>query len=575
MRYFERETIAYTFTAYYHGYIGDLGPSPSLYVNVYSVLTNQLVDIPSLVQVDEIVQVSNDVLFVGTIFVNKLGNTLPVGDYRIKLSVQAPAGVVDLLYAPIEVVANDHPFAVSFIGREEMTPDEVHYHFRDVIDPGVKIGFQITPGTESYSYDIHPGVLMTAGGVKIEHGKTARNAVHIEPAGENSRVDIVCVHYDNRRRDEQLSIRPPRFHVLQGGPAPDMPPSVPPFYTPIAYALVPENTGYPGEIQFVRDAIDTSKRPFHVVGSLQDGDGIRDVFEFPLEYIRSTTTAFVDGVPQYLHLGDYEELPSRLNRGAIRFLNGEVPQLGQKVTLSGQTHAGAYFEHDYSLYTPPSSPTPPQITTYTRTSLISEFVADTYIEGFWPDLSGGSPGFQQTEIPAQPLRGWELAGNYVYFDGLSQLLVPSLSALNASEFTIVILGDAREAASSINQMRIISKRQSTNNPHFSLSVVNDPLVPKVIAMHGGSANPVQINLTPAQWVGGPFKISCRKNAANLLTLQFNNVIQSGTVQSALPSSEPWVLGGEDTLGPGSGYEGKLFLVLLYNRILTQPEIDAI
>lgn len=576
MRYPEREAISYPFSVYYHGYLGDLGSDPVFFANVFDDSTDELIDVPSLVEMVEIVQVSNDVLFVGNVYINKL-DTAPivVGTYHLKLSVSTPSGIIDLLYAPIEVIPNDHVFRISFSGEENITSESINAHFREVITPGVKVGFHFIPGSQSYSFDITRGVLFTEHGVKIEHSARSTDAVTIDPAGPNGRVDIVTVFYNPRLFDEQGAHTPPQFRVLKGRELAGQsePPTIPPNHTGVSYALVPPNTGSPSQIKFSRLTEHPGRRPFFNKESMQVGDGVRSRFEFAIKYIEGTTRAGVDGVPQFAPY-DYKELPSIGNMGVIEFI-GEVPQPGQKVTLTGAAIAGAFFEHDYTLYSPPESPTPPVVTTYPRAGLVSEFVAENYVEGLWPDTESGSPGFANSPS-VSPYRGWGQDGHYVYFDGTHILnSLPGISGSNwlLPEFTIVLLGDLRDSTTSGNWMRLLTKPNGSGHD-FSLVAVNNAPAPS-LRLVVGDGSPVVISPTPAQWTDSTFKIVCTRSASGAISLSYNDVSGAGTAGPYIASGDDWTLGREEGTGAGTGFEGKLFLVLIYDRVLSQLEIDSV
>ena len=568
MQYYHNETIAFPFTAYYYGYPADLGTDPTFLVNLYSHTENQLIECDTFVEVKEAVAVGNDTLIIGIIFLNKLQNYLDIGDYRLKLSVQVGVNIIDLIYAPISIVANAHSLAVSSAARATLTPEELNYHLRDVIDPGVKNGFDIAVGA-GYDFDIYPGVLFTADGVKIEHGQVSRAAIRIEPATDYSRIDIVCAYYDKDSRDEQDSQCPPEFRVLRGkADGQGVPPSVPPHHTKIAYAIAPPYTASPTEIQFSKYRLVPTRRPFFSVPSFDYGDGVRTRFEFPVEFVRGTTTVDVDGVPQYVG-EDYTEVFETLGRGIIQFV-GEVPGEGQGVYLSGQATGGPFYEYDYSLYPAPAAPTPGVWCAYSRVGLVAEFLASTLTDTFWPDSTGNTTGFTQTDPQAMPVRGWnnEL-GDYVNFDGNQYMTLADTALLHLEEFTIVIEGDMRESPVNSNWMRILTKKCPDADPSLSLIAINSVTDPKAIVCSGSST---QIELIPGfHWNEGPFQITISRNADGELTMTYNGATVGSTAAAAPSySSNPWVLGAEEAVGFGSRFDGKITTILLYDDGLTDP-----
>lgn len=580
MQFIQHETITYPFTAHYFGFLADLGPSPVFQANLFSLADNRLIDIQTLVDISDMAQVSNESLITGTVYVNKLHNTLNVGSYRLKLAVQTPSNIIDLIYIPLDIVANDHTFYVSFLGREGLTPEEINYHFRNVVEPGVKNGFELSIGAGSFFYNVSSGVLYTKDGIKIEHQEFSPDAVYIAPAQDFSRVDAICLYYDKDKIDEQGSIRPPQFRVIPGlEDNTDTPPSVPPHYEILAYAMVPAHTSAPQQIVFNNFKLLSSRRPFFGKPALQLGDGTRARFDFAVPYIESTTTIDVDGVKQYRN-EDYRELTGTFNRGTIEFI-GEVPQAGQEVFLNGQTHAGMFYEHDYTLYTPPASPTPPQPSPYTRSGLVAEFIAENFTELTWPDTTGLTTGFRQDDSLLMPLRGWDgITGSYVYFDGNRYSTMAGASSLNLTQFTVVVKGDLRDSPTSANWMRILSKKNSgAADPDFSLIAINSPTAPELVFMCGGSSSRVTLLPTVPQWTASPFKIVVSRSSSGTMTASYKTTattVSGSHVGAALsPSSAIWTLAGEDGMSAGSRFEGKLTLVLFYNRILTQPEIDAI
>lgn len=565
MKFPYNETITYPFTAYYHGYLADLGESPSLDAYLYSVDDNKLLEIDAIVDLVETSQVSDDVLFVGTIYINKLENSIAVGEYRLKLSVRTSASTIELLYAPITIVENDHKFYVSFLGKETLLPEEVRYHLRNIVDPGIKTGFSISRSGSSWSYNIGPGVIYTKNGTVIEHGGTA-NAVHLQQTGGSPRIDAICVFYNPEQRDEEGSVTTPTFRVVKGLEDNNgLPPTIPPNYTVLRYASIPANAYSPTQIVLSDPRTKPGRRPFHRVPSIDSADGVKSRFSFNTDFIADTTVCHVDGIPQYISEGDYKEIKSTLNHSTIEFI-GDVPQLGQTVTLSGQRLNGPFYDHDFSIYSSIAA-TPSEVSSYPRDGLIAEFTGANYIAGLWVSSEGTLTPFRS--LVNMPLKGWD--GDllhYVYFDGTKVLDLEDAPSFNLDQFTIAIKLDVRDADTSSNWMRLIDKTGD-----ITVYFINSFSEPSLIADYFGTRLTLQIPRWKVDL--GPAVISITKDDANNVVLRYNDVMTSASIESGSKGSSAIRFGNAPIVNQGTGLQAKVKTILFYNRSLTSTELNTI
>ena len=566
MKFTKNSTITYPFTAYYYGYLGDLGPDPKVYVNLFSMTEGQLIDVDTLVDILEIREVSNETLFVGTAYVNKLGNYIDAGDYRLKISVQTPSNIIELLYAPIEIEDDPKKFLVSLIGENEPSDNDIRNHMKNIVDPGIKTGFQVTMSSDSYFYNIGYGVLYTASGCRVEHAGTNK-AVKVDPAADFQRVDAITLFYDETRLDREGKASSPTFRVLKGiEDGHSAPPTIPPNHTVIRYAVIPANTTSPSQIKLSNIVDNPGRRQFFNIPAVQVGDGTRSVFDFPVEFILGTTESYVDGVTQILG-EDYEEVSSKLSKSSIEFI-GEVPEPGQRVSLSGYRINGPYYDYDYSPYATPA-PLNPATVTHSRAGLVGEFLGEIFVEERWVDTCGTTNGFSAPKV-ITPLKGWDGSiGHYAYMEQDRSMMMPNISTLLTQEFSVVAKIDLRETIQSINWMRLLSKGTT-----FNLYVVNGDVEASFILDYGA----VRLIKTVPRWAVdlGIGTIAITRDTTMELKLQYNgDPVANAATPYVLLGSDAWILGQRPLEAPAPGIQGKLTKVLFYNRAITQLEINAV
>jgi len=567
MKFYKNSTVTYPFTALYFGYMADLGHKPKLYANLFSAEHNQLIEFDSLVDLQEVSQVSDEVLFVGTIYINKLGNSLDIGSYNIKLSVQTPSNIVDLLYLPVEVIENEHKFHVSYIAKSDPSPDELRFHLRNIVEPGIKHGYNVTPSAESYFYDVAAGDLYTKNGCKLGHRGTLK-AFKVDRAAAHPRVDAMCVYFDETRLDKNGDPSLPSFRVLKGiEDGTSMPPTIPPNYTVIRYAIIPANTSSPTQITLSNVNPIPGRRPFFTISSINFGNGTRDIFEFPIELVKGTSEIQVDGVPQFRD-EDYSEIYIGHSKTFIRFI-GEVPELGQTVTMSGQRNNGPYYDYDYSPYYTPTVITP-IVSTHSRVGLMAEFLGEVFTERSWVDTSGSSMGFSSTQ-DLSPIKGWNGdIGHYLAFNGSSSLVMPqTVASVIQDEFTVAIKMDLRDSVQSPNWMRVLGVQGA-----LQLFIINTAVDTAFIADYGST----RLTRVVPRWAIdlGSGVMSLSRGTDNVLTLKYNSFPASanGVTPVSIPLSAI-TLGQNhyEILAPG--FNGLITKALFYNRPLNGVELADI
>lgn len=357
MRFDKALPIVYPFTTYYYGYLSDLGENPVITVNLFNHAAHSVVEVDSMVDIKEIRQVSNDTLIVGTAYINREGNDLTPGDYRLLLTLQMPYTQVDLLYAPIEIADLNSSFRVSFVNRKNITDDEIRDYIKDIVPSGVKNGFNITFGQETNSLNIGAGVLYSDKGTKIVLDTTMKMPFYIDPTNDSARTDIICVHYDEKLYDRDGNVLAPDLRIIKGVNFTGTNiPVLPDCYVPIAYISIKANVKVinANNTRIIPIRYQINDRPFFNERALELGDGYRDEFSFNTFYIKDTTKVYVDGVRQYLG-EDYEEVSSSIGYSSIRFTDG-VPAEGQIVTMSGQTMISPYLDVDKTSYVTPYYP---------------------------------------------------------------------------------------------------------------------------------------------------------------------------------------------------------------------------
>ena len=426
MKFNKALPIVYPFTAYYYGYIADTGENPKLQVNLFSHDTaHAIVDVDVTVDLREVRQVSNDTLFVGTIYINRDGNNLLPGNYRILLTLQLPYTTVDLLYAPIELVDYGSPFQISYLNRQNITEDEFRSYMKDLVDPGIKRGMDIVLGNHTNSLVCTPGVAFSKGGTKIVMDNPVRLPFFLRRTYEYPRTDLVCIFYDESRQDAKGFAMEPEFRIIEGvgvNSSEFEPPLLPDNYIPLAYVTIKEDTELINaantNISQIRPFF--NGRPFFNVKANEIGNGIRDTFTFNTEYIRNTTEVYVDGVRQYNN-EDYTEETSTHGFGTIKFID-EVPEEGQLVTLSGQTLLTPYLDSDRTSYITPR-PVVDYPYPHPYDGFLAGYTGNSYSlgEAIWNcyDIEGASLVSTMTERPLYSYNNGQ--GRCVYFKHTDRL----------------------------------------------------------------------------------------------------------------------------------------------------------
>lgn len=567
MKYPQNTTISYPFTAYYHGYLADLGANPSLNVNIYSAAENQLIPTTVTVDLKESSQVYDDVLLVGTIYISQADNSLEIGNYFLNLSIQTPSTNITLLYAPLDIVDNSTRIRVSPSPGSLITDDEMRYHIRNIIPAGVKHGFRFLDNPENLHYSLTRGIAYTEEGYKIETTEI-HNAFNISPSSLE-RVDAVCLYYNPKHIDSNGRTPLPRFRVLKGiEDGNSIPPTIPPFHTVIKYALVPAGALYSKDIIFFEPIRLAGRRPFYNIPSQETADGSRSIFTFSNKFVEGTTESKVDGVPQYRDM-DYIETETAIGYTAIDFIDG-VPKAGQKVVLSGLKDTGPYYDHDYSPYNDPSA-TPPVSTPYSRSGLEIELLGHNYVSGTWQDTANLLNPFSY--IDEIPLKGWDgVRGEYVYFsEGTEALKCDNASTTISDSFTIAIKADFSELSQSQNWMRLLTKGDD-----LKVFFINSS-TPSFIVDYFGTRTILDIQRWKVDQGIALLSITFDASGApsGNLKLSFNSDSIENSINVGTFTSSDWVIGNEDPPQTNKGLHGRLMAILFYNRVLSELELSDI
>ncbi len=574
MKFTQGETIAYPFSVSYYGSKSDIGSPPTIHAHVFSVELQELIEISLLVDVVDIIQVSSQVFMNGTIFIPKKMNTLAVGEYRIKIAIAMPDTILDLLYVPVEIEPATRSFYVSSINKEDVTPQDVRFHLRNIIDPGVKAGFDISLSQDAFYLNIGPGTMYTTSGIKIEHAGTPK-AVKVRKTAANPRVDAICVYYNESLRDMDDLVAPPAFRVIEGPDTADyIPPTIPPNYTAVGYVILPANINTYDQIKISRAYTLLGKRPFFNVPSINTGDGVRDLFEFPTEFISGTTEVDVDGVGQVLS-EDYEEVDSKMGRSLIRFTDG-VPATGQRVSLSGQRFNGPFYDYDYSIYETGAA-TLPQARPYPITDMLAEYTAASFATDEWLDTMVRMPKWFSEHNDRLPSKGWSaVSGYYLNFEShtslklnLSELRSAPINPLYNGRVNISMEWNFLDLPVSMNWYRVFSIGNIVNlyvikdNDTALRAIFNYGTKSLILDMGAGSAQSNSVSFSIFIWelLDGRATFSLKSVADNRTTYA------SGSNSSTYSIYDVWTLGSTMQLSNpkiGNGVYGQLARLLLYS-----------
>ena len=574
MKFIQGETVAYPFSISYYGNKADIGSPPTIYAHVFSVELQELIEIALLVDIADIIQVSSQVFMNGTIFIPKKMNTLAVGEYRIKIAIKLPDIIMDLLYAPIEIEPATRSFYVSSINKDNVTPQDVRFHLRNIIDPGVKAGFDISLSQDAFYLNIGPGTMYTTSGIKIEHAGTPK-AVKVRRTLSNPRVDAVCIYYNEALRDMDDAVSPPAFRVIEGPDTADyIPPTIPPNYTAVGYVILPANINTYDQIKISRSYTLLGKRPFFNVPSINTGDGVRDLFEFPTEFISGTTEVDVDGVGQVLS-EDYEEVDSKMGRSLIKFTDG-VPAPGQRVSLSGQRFNGPFYDYDYSIYETGSA-TLPQARPYPITDMLAEYVASSFATDEWLDTMVRMPKWFSEHHDRLPTKGWAAAlGYYLNFEphtgmklDLSNLRTAPINPLYNGRVKISMEWNLRDMPVSMNWHRVFSIGSDINlyllkaNEMELRAVFDYGATRLILDMGAGSAQASSTSFSIFIW-----ELLDGRSTFSLKTVSDGTLrYASGSHSSTHSIYDVWTLGNATSLAnpkTGNGIYGQLSKLILYS-----------
>lgn len=577
MKFNKALPIIYPFTAYYHGYIADTGESPKLQVNLFSHDTSHsIVDVDATIDLREVRQMSNDTLFVGTIYINRDGNSMIPGNYRILLTLQMPHTTIDLLYAPIELVDYGSPFQVSYLNRKNLTEDEFRSYMKDLVDPGIKRGFDIKLGNHTNSLICTPGIAFSKGGTKIVMDNPIQLPFFIRSTDEYPRTDLVCLFYDENRQDSGGNAMYPEFRLIEGvgvNSGEFEPPLLPDNYIPMAYITVKANSTFANAdtttISQIRPFF--NGRPFFNIRANEEGNGIRDTFTFNSEYIANTSEVYVDGVRQYNN-EDYTEEISTHGFGVIKFI-GEVPQEGQKVTLSGQTLLTPYLDSDRTSYITPR-PVVDYPYPHPEEGIIAEYIGNAYSLGeimwtcnnlYMANLTG-----TMTERPIYSYNNGQ--GRCVYFKHTDRLRSEG-DAFSQKNMAIVLNMNLKDTPHSSTRSRLL-----TMDTLFVDAINNEDETDFILNMNG---NDVLILDVPRGYIELNPSILSINIFDDEISLRYNNgvvrrITDTSVIEGLLSDNMSYLglgrpyLEDDDVEIPAFNYS--LSALYVYDRKIDTPDI---
>ena len=577
MKFNKALPIVYPFTAYYYGYIADTGENPKLQVNLFSHDTaHAIVDVDVTVDLREVRQVSNDTLFVGTIYINRDGNNLLPGNYRILLTLQLPYTTVDLLYAPIELVDYGSPFQVSYLNRQNLTEDEFRSYMKDLVDPGIKKGMDIIFGTDTNSLVCTPGVAFSKGGTKIVMDEPTRLPFFLRRTYDYPRTDLICIFYDESRQDAKGTAMEPEFRIIEGvgvNSSEFEPPLLPDNYIPLAYVTVKEDSeiidGTTATISQIRPFF--NGRPFFNIQANEIGNGIRDTFTFNIEYIRNTTEVYVDGVRQYIH-EDYSEEVSTSGFGTIKFI-GEVPGEGQSVTLSGQTLLTPYLDSDRTSYITPR-PVVDYPYSHPTEGLVARYIGNDYSlgEAVWNCYELYQASMQAT-MAERPIYSYNNGqGRCVYFKHTDRLRSEG-DVFAQKNIAIVLNMNLKDSPHSSMRSRVL-----TMDTLFIDVVNNEDQTDFILNMNGDD---VLILNVPSGYIDLNPSILSLNIFDDEISLRYNNgvvrrITDTSVIEGLLSDNMSYLglgrpyLEDDDIEIPAFNYS--LSALYVYNRKIDTPDI---
>ena len=554
--------------------MSDLGNNPMLSVSLYSKTEDKIVDVDASIDIKEVRQLSNKTLFVGTIYINKMRNTLPVGDYYILLTVRLPYRNENLLYVPIELRENENPIEVSWLHRKNLTEHEVRSYLKDLIAPGVKRGLQVRAGTQFNRLTINPGVAFSHRGARIEFPDTMHNIVTIDATEEYPRTDVICIYYDEEKYDIDGHAAPPVIRVMKGNPGnPFEPPMLPDNYIQLAYVSVKADTKIlkEGNYNIANIRSINYEEPFSHELPEEEADGVRTDFNFKFKFLSGTTSAFVDGVRQFLDK-DYEEIDGMM----IRFIGGEVPQEGQKVTLSGQRRRQPFINYSMKDYI---AANPAVYEIYPRFEDVEpvdyylgkdySYTTGTLVSTIIPECSFNSPKHAPSFVP---LKGYSNdLKTFLFFDEASRMRFIEDSEITQKNVTYVLVGDWRDMPRTDDKRRLltlekfyVTMRANTERLEIELVRRTDDNVLKRLNIPVNIVNNGKTTLMVTLF-------------EDEIGLRFSKTFH---VESAPPSGFSWVQYGSASLGAVAvedetlkGVSYSLSALYVYDQKLGQQEVE--
>ena len=516
MIFYRQLPIVYPFTACYNGYIQDLGDNPRLTVNLYSENDNAVVNVDTAVDLKEVRQVSDTTIFIGTAYVNRDGNNLQPGNYRLLISVNGSYNIINLIYLPVEITNKRNSFQVSYMNRQNITDDELRTYLKDLVDPGVKFGFNVSYGQDTNSFDVSSGVALSRQGAKIVLTEDIRQAFTIKPTGEFPRTDAVCIKYNEDLYDRFGKVCEPQIVVVEGDVASFG--AVPVLHDdmlPIAYISIAADTDIlrPSNTLISNLQRTSSGRPFFNIKARELGNGIRSEFTFDVEYIKDSTHVYVDGVEQFLG-EDYKELSAGNGIGLIQFIGG-VPAENQVVTLSGQVMNSVYINPRGLPFSSPVSPYAPSYV-YDEGNTIISFKGFNYSTSDY--MWVGDKSETMTAIPTlHPRRAFSQSlGYHVYFRPTDKLVTST--GYSMRNVTYLFSTDVRDMSQTAEPQRLLTTEQYK----IDLIAGYDLFQIKLSDNHNNS---YVLGVQPGPVSVGPAVIAV-SIFDDAVTIRYNNIVRS-------------------------------------------------
>lgn len=562
MIFYRQLPIVYPFTACYNGYIQDLGDNPRLTVNLYSENDNAVVNVDTAVDLKEVRQVSDTTIFIGTAYVNRDGNNLQPGNYRLLISVNGSYNIINLIYLPVEITNKRNSFQVSYMNRQNITDDELRTYLKDLVDPGVKFGFNISYGQDTNSFDVSSGIALSRQGAKIVLTEDIKHAFTIKPTGEFPRTDAVCIKYNEDLYDRFGKVCEPQIVVVEGDIASFG--AVPVLHDdmlPIAYISIAADTDIlrPSNTLISNLKRSSSGRPFFNIKARELGDGIRSEFTFDVEYIKDSTHAYVDGVEQFVG-EDYKELGSGNGIGLIKF-EGEVPAEGQVVTLSGQVMNAVYINPRGLPFSSPVSPYAP-VYEYDEGDTIASFKGFGYSTSDY--MWVGDKSETMTAIPTlHPRRAFSQSlGYHVYFRPTDKLVTST--GYNMRNVTYLFSTDVREMSQTAEPQRLLTTEQYKIDLIAGYDLFQ-------ISLSDNHNNSYVLGVQPGPVSTGPAVIAV-SIFDNGVTIRYNNIVRSWDIPAEVEDTTSLVALGcpQDDTAIGASIGLAVFAML--DHVLDNSEV---